>query len=545
MDATLSRLVSFIGAGGAHKDMELACAAAKVLGALGGSEAPVRKALEKLLASPNETLAHYALSALAPAAGPEILDRVVGRLAANPPLSSDAAAFVTRHLEKAAPLLVKALADRNPRQAQAALKLLAGLPSGKLDPAALLPALKGGDTALIQEATAVIRERLAGLSAAKQAPFAKKLKAFSERKEVRASPDTLTACVKILGAALPAGDLGELLTYTAPTHPTRIRRNAFFALAEQELSKVPKAKTARIVQTALAALAEEPAIAEAAAELLKKFMPEKSWRSGLAAGLDKEGPARKFALWAAERLPAKEAIEFLLPTFSHQDGEFRHAAARALGQMNGVARALMIRVDKKLDNAAAWGIGEALKNARARLSEADKKLLRDRLLMLLSKNDPAAEVLVDVAREAAPEIVGPALLKKALEQKDPERRREGLKKTLRVWPDAREAKLALALADIREGKKDLAPAARSSDKGLATLSGLARTETDAKETAELLGREKSLSAEELYYIGFHFAERSGPEGALGRAVLKTLLKRFPKHAQAAAAANKLKLAPRD
>ena len=49
-----------------------------------------------------------------------------------------------------------------------------------------------------------------------------------------------------------------------------------------------------------------------------------------------------------------------------------------------------------------------------------------------------------------------------------------------------------------------------------------------------------LDADDLYYLGFHFAEHAGTMGEFGGKVLKLLLKRFPKNKLAASAKNKLK-----
>ena len=49
-----------------------------------------------------------------------------------------------------------------------------------------------------------------------------------------------------------------------------------------------------------------------------------------------------------------------------------------------------------------------------------------------------------------------------------------------------------------------------------------------------------LNAEDLYYVGFHFAERFGKEREFGAAVLRQVVKGSPRSKVAAAAKNKLK-----
>lgn len=534
MDVTLKRLLAFTSG----KDVELACAAVKVLGVLAPDDPEIARGLAKLLDAGNLTLVQYALSALAESAGPEILEPVSRHLAAPPPLGPAAAAFLERHPVEARPILVGMLARKDAPSVRAALAVLARLPAKDLDPASFLPALKSPEEAVIREATEILRARVESLPKEKLAAFLKKLKAFSETKEARASPGTLTACVKLMGAAGPEGDLSTLLAYTENANPPRVRKNAFYALVKRE---IPKKDGARAAKAALHALTGDRDVAEAAGEFLKKIPAERSWEGNLAAALSpsNSGPGRAAAIAQAARLPARSAISLLLPVLGEKDPEGRHAAARALARVPSVVVPLLKHVDRKLPNEAAWGIAEALRLARETVTEADKKALRDRLLALLAKDDPAAEVLVDTAREIAPDVVGRALLAKALAEKDPARRTESLKRTLRVSPDVHEARIALALLDIRKNSRDLSPQARGTDRGLATLSGAAKA--DPKGTAAALAKEKGLSAQDLYYVGFHFAERTGPEGEFGKLVLAAFLKRFPKDDRAEAARNKLKL----
>lgn len=517
MDDTLKRLVAFAGG----KDVELACAAVRVLGEMDAPrrEAAARRAIRRLVDGPNATLAAYALSALGPVRDDSLVEKAAARVAAPSPLGEAAAAFLAGRMAQAAPFLSRALAESNVARARASLAVL--LRAEGLNPALLLPALKSADEALIGEATAAIRARLAALTGARREAFLKTLETFSAQKTVQKNPASLSACVKILGAAGDGKDATSLLRYAAPPHPPRVRRNAFFALAKRTLARAERKQAAKAALAALSA--EESGLAEAAAELLKTLDPEPSWLAALEAAA-RMGPA---------------GVDFLVSLLSRQDPDLRRQAARALAHADGAVRTLIARVDRRLANDAAWGIGEALKTARERFSDADRKTLRDRILALAARQDPAVEVLLDAAREVAPDVVGPALLKKALAQKDPARRRAALAQTLRAWPDAAEARLSLALLEIRRGDKALSPQARAADKALSALAGLARA--DAAGTARGVAREKFLAPEDFYYIGFHFAERGGAEGDFGRAVLTALTKRFPRHDLAKAARNKLNL----
>ena len=60
-----------------------------------------------------------------------------------------------------------------------------------------------------------------------------------------------------------------------------------------------------------------------------------------------------------------------------------------------------------------------------------------------------------------------------------------------------------------------------------------------------LGKVKWLDPEDLYYLGFHFAEQGGYQRQFGADVLKLVLKRSPRSKVAQAAKSKLRSAGMD
>jgi len=91
---------------------------------------------------------------------------------------------------------------------------------------------------------------------------------------------------------------------------------------------------------------------------------------------------------------------------------------------------------------------------------------------------------------------------------------------------------------LKLSNKELDAEARARDPALYQFADLIRQ--DEPGTYKEVEATKWLGADELYYLGFHFAEHAGVMGEFGGKVLKLLLKRFPKNKLAAAAKNKLK-----
>lgn len=100
-----------------------------------------------------------------------------------------------------------------------------------------------------------------------------------------------------------------------------------------------------------------------------------------------------------------------------------------------------------------------------------------------------------------------------------------------------DVRFELATVGLKLSAKNVAADARNLDhclRNFSTCLGL-----DAAKTLELVGKAKWLDADDLFYVGFHFAEHTGQEREFGVGVLKQLIK-GSKGKAAANARNKLK-----
>jgi hypothetical protein len=117
--------------------------------------------------------------------------------------------------------------------------------------------------------------------------------------------------------------------------------------------------------------------------------------------------------------------------------------------------------------------------------------------------------------------------------------KEPLARLLRLLTASPEAtdedRFALAVLELRESGLDLKRQARERDPALGALATLAARGHDV---AGGLARERDLSLEAIYYVGFHLAEEDEPGGA---ALLELVMERGGRKKIAQAARNKLKL----
>jgi hypothetical protein len=103
-----------------------------------------------------------------------------------------------------------------------------------------------------------------------------------------------------------------------------------------------------------------------------------------------------------------------------------------------------------------------------------------------------------------------------------------------------EAKLALAVAEIKAHRQVLTAVVRRHDPALDLLRELLRSPLAL---ADRLRKERALTADELFYIAFNFAEGGGEEKALARELLEDLATKHGRIKIGKAAKNKLRLLP--
>ena len=103
-----------------------------------------------------------------------------------------------------------------------------------------------------------------------------------------------------------------------------------------------------------------------------------------------------------------------------------------------------------------------------------------------------------------------------------------------------ETRYALSVCNLKSSAKEIAASARAEDYALRGFQPLARNK--AFKLFEQLKKETALDAADLYYVGFHFSETTGEEKEFGEALLRHVVRRWPRSETGRAAKGKLKLA---
>ncbi len=159
----------------------------------------------------------------------------------------------------------------------------------------------------------------------------------------------------------------------------------------------------------------------------------------------------------------------------------------------------------------------------------------------LEDNDRRADALLFLLREADAAELRQQLEERAIhwrKKKDYETALLYLRLLIRDPSSGFSIRLELACCGLKMSPHDLSAEARASDPCLSHFATLCQG-YEAELLAELEKR-KWLEPDDLYYLGFHFAEQSGQQRQFGGKLLRLLLKRSPRTKLGQAAKSKLR-----
>ena len=441
-------------------------AAAVVLGELGVKSAPVIAALSALAKEELSALAEPAVEAL-------------GRLGAR----------------SAMPVLLVALERKD--LAQAAAQAIAAL--GGAAPksfAAVLDGLRGQHWDAVSKLALMVRPTAREATPAERKSMAKQAAAFL--KKLRDDEPALRGAIKILGY-LELPETAVLLEmYLAPEQSVPVRVEAITAL-RFALGQKPAARPLRELVELLEDA--EPLVARAARDTLTVVpgvTPAQLLRLSHLKG--------EISLWAIDRLHASGAARELAQLANGGDRARAEAAVHALAGLPGSAPLLADALAGATEEAAAHLLAEALE--RVQVSGRDLAKLREAGAAMLGKSFALARRQLEPVRRADPQGWAKLLREAARKAADPARAEaisELLARSSWATPQDRYGHASLLL---RRSALDPHPRARQADPALAEMEKLS---ADGFALAGALEKDRAITDEARYQVGFHFSEHTAPE----------------------------------
>jgi HEAT repeat protein len=522
-----------------HPDqpLEVRCAAVLVLGEMGGKDAELTRALCNALKDGEARLRLQVIQAVGKlrieAALPHLLERIKeGGEEAEP--AAQAAAKLgskgTRALQELMPKVAPGL-----RPAIASALAAAGTASAET---AAVAVLLDRDPKVVEAAGRSLLTQVPALTPAHRQALAEQLLALFEDKKDLLSSSSEVVVLRLLAALGDSRVEAVLWERIAPPHPLEVR-----AAALQALGKWAASPNKEQLKRLFACAVDSDFRLAAPALVLLKDLPVRErtvseWLTLLQAS---DVAVRKLALDKIGDHDTAEVAGALLQQIYHPDRSLRDATLARLTQLKQGQKALTAALFEADSPDKAWLLARAQAPfARAYSSEWREQVFAQ-TCAYLEANDRRADALLFLLREADATELRQRLEERALhwrKKKAYETALLYLRLLVRDPASGFPIRFELACCGLKVSPHDLSPEARAGDPCLQQFATLCQG-YEPELSAEL-EKIKWLSAEDLYYLGFHFAEQLGQQKQFGGKVLRLVVKRSPRTKLAQAAKHKLR-----
>jgi hypothetical protein len=394
------------------------------------------------------------------------------------------------------------------------------------------------DPAIANAAAAAIIANIPSMPADRRSALAEEVLALAGNKKKPLSPSAELPVVRVLVALREPVSADVLWDRVLPPHSPDVRAAALQAVGgwiqtptrEQWRRLFLCASDAdfRVAAPALMILSRMP--------VTEKMLPE--WVSLLHAP---DVAARRLGIEKVGEFDIAEVAQGLMAQFNHNDRGVRDAARSRLQQLKSGRKAILVALQKAESPEDTWQFARVAAKFAADIPPATRKELATQASQYLEKNDHRADAILFLLRESDSAALQELLMERAValrKKKKYELALTYLKVLARDPSIGFAVRLELAFCALKISPKELDPHARNTDPCLRNF------ETLFQQDSTLLKKEmekaKFLDPEDVFYVGFHFAEQVGRAKDFGIDLLKLVLKRSPKREVGKSAKNKLK-----
>lgn len=538
MDKTLQGLLTLAHEG----NIERRCAVLLVLGSLKLEEDGVIKAVNAALEQPNAILKGYALRYIEEVRPKASLPLLLPLLEATDKETSEHALRLVSSFGQAAvrPLLQYVKGASRPWLINAARGLCAI--RGKAAWQGVTQILLQGDSEVnktICDLTATtvkeLDEKELTLLFTEVESFAVDLKGPEQRAAI-------IAAIRVLGILGRPQARKWLIGFVSPEQPHIIRFHALVALLhclrEQELHKGEFAK--------LIPLLEEKEFSDTVRltlDLLDAHEMPAEYQSTLARLLESPHIAvQKFALRKMGDFDSPAVVKTLVQQLNDSDAARRSAAARSLQKIPAARNVLTKELLACDDASKAWAIAQILPTYEGKWKRDMLGEIWQRLQDALEAEDRIYGAYLHFLKNVDAEYAYGQFAARGAQLRKSKKYREAIRflTPLREFPTfAPDEKFALAIAQLKLHPHDVTAVTARHDPTLDLLADLHRS--SAFPVLDALKKEKALEPEDLFYLGFRFAEGGTDIRPLGEDILEFVADRHGRTKVGKSAKNKLKL----
>ncbi len=521
----IEKIVNLLGS----EAIEKRIAAAIVLGEIRAKGAEVTDALAATLGSEIPLLQRHALEALARVGARRALDKVMPLLAArDEDVRRAAVAAVVSVGDDALKALRERLATAQGEERRALDACLAAL-GGKDAFHVLLGGLSASDAEAAKAAAIAVRQRVKDADARQRRAYLAEAEKFLEKQtKSGGSPGAIAACVKILGYLEDEKAIPTLLELTRG-HAAPVRQEALIALRFLLGKKGIDAGVVKKVVAALVDAAEDAdrSLAQTALHTLAGMeLPDDAMKRLEKLATHPDVDRARFVLEMLGRHGGGEAARLLVKVLATTRDKRRAeiAASCVLAAAEGqtptpgttpVRDEAVTPLGKALleteDADRAWLLRNVLRPSAKKVPSPIRKQMLETATARLSAGDRNWEALFATVRDADAPAAADAMRELAakLRKGNPDKALTVLRVLCRNEGVTDDDRYLLAVAELARSPKDTRPAARSGDESLRLFGTLLDRGFDV---ATQLRKERSLSLDDLYYVGFHFKEEEHPLG---------------------------------
>ncbi len=530
MDISVKKLVRLMNA---DQPADLRAAAVLVLCELGVKDAEASAEVVRLLDDEDLTVRLYALRAAGKLkvtkALPVLLDRIKhGGDEAR--LAADSAARLGPDGVKKLQTLLHAVVPGVRKYIAAALTSDAAADAGVL-------VLLDKDPQVAMSAAAAIIGRLPTMPPERKAELALELIAVAKDKRKKLPAASEAPVVKVLAALNDPAAAEVLWERTGQPSGSDVRAMALNAVGGW-LQKPTGDQWKRLFA---AAVDRDFAVAAPALVLLTRLpAADKQLDDWVALFSASDLAPRRLATEKVGDRDTAEVAAGLLAQLHHQDRGLRDLAHGKLAVLEH-GRQVLVAALLKADTAdELWPLARMVGPFAKGLAPKLRADILGRAAKYLEADDRRGDPLFFLLREADPTGLKDELLERAVakrKKKDYEGALKYLAALARDPSTGFEVRFELATVGLKLSGKNVAMDARQQDASLRNFATC--VSVDGAEALARVGKAKWLDADDLFYLGFHFAEHTGPEKEFGVGVL-TLVAKGGKSKAATNAKNKLK-----
>ncbi len=536
MDSTLKSILGLV----AVPDVEVRCAALVVLGQLGDAESKTVATVGEALAAKNALVRDFAVGYFERVRPKDGISYLVPLLDSSEDVLRERVTKILSSYGAAGVAAVRKLVGDGPRRRLHAIITMCAAVHSAAALDVLFELMSHDDFDTHKAATDAVVALVPGLDSKARADLwqrsEKLLKAAKSHR-----PATIAAA-KLFGALAEPRARKLLLPLLDKEFAHSIRTHALGALVQclrgEKLSEAE-------MRTAFGLLEEddESGILRPAIALLDEQTLDRSYLPVLNRLAEGNQPVlRRFAVQKLGAFDSGAVVKTLIGYLSDDSYARRDQAATSLKKLPAARAALMSELLACEDERKAWTLSEILLQHDRNWKGSAVQALQKKLESAVEKRDDRLyTAYFHFLHSLDPE----ATAKHVRDRSEALRKKKDfhgcvkwlslLKDTPAFEPDVR---FALAVADLKARKHAMVAAVRRHDPTLDLLRELARA---AYPVVEQLRKDRSLEAEELFYVAFNFAEGSREERALAEDLLEHVAHKYGRTKTGKAAKNKLKL----